>query len=66
MPDANWWAEVAADRDRDLPVTCPNCGHVGKPRRSANPPVRPGDPPSYDVLCAECAFVLETHTEPSA
>lgn len=62
MPDAGWWSRVRADRDAQ-PVRCPNCDHYGKPRISPNPPACPGDPPSYDVLCTECAFILETHTE---
>ncbi len=41
-------------------VKCENCGHVGRPIAVPNPPVQLGEQPTYDVLCAECRFIIDT------
>jgi hypothetical protein len=46
-----------------METRCENCGALIEPLSDPNPSESSDDPPSYDLLCAKCRFILETHTE---
>jgi len=46
-----------------MEVRCENCGELIEPISDPNPSVSSDDPPSFDLLCAKCRLILETHTE---
>jgi len=46
-----------------METRCENCGELIEELTDPDPAVSSDDPPSCDLLCAKCRFILETHTE---
>ena len=46
-----------------METRCENCGELIEPINDPNPALSSDDPPSYELLCAKCRVILETHPE---
>ena len=46
-----------------MEARCENCGELIEEISDPNPSLSSDDPPDYDLLCAKCRLLLETHTE---
>jgi len=44
-----------------MELHCENCGELIETINDPNPPIQADDPPSDDVLCPKCRFLLESH-----